>query len=298
MTTYIPISKSTHARMGWRPATDYRHAAQRGQVPVLLHEVPLLLADMALAFMQHTPVPAGEGASTEALASSAAAAPGGFRLCGLMHLLPNDNLFVGPDGRWLGNHVPEALRAFPLALHVVAGKTDKVLCVEASHLVPSEAQPGVGAEVSQGTQAAPKPFFQADGQQSAELTAALKVLQEFELPSATQRAVDALASHGLLQPWALRTRLDERELPVQGLWCVDKAAMLAASGEVLAQLRDVGALALAFGQLWSMPQVNRLPMRAQYAAQVAARLRASAAAGGGQAGAPFQLPKGDTLKFS
>lgn len=280
MTTYVPVNKTAHANQCWQPAIGYRHAAQHGQAPVLLHEVPLLLTDMALAFMKTSPEAAADPAQ-----------PGGFLLCGLMHLLPDANLFVGPDGRWLGRYVPEALRVYPLALQRVANRDDKILCVAAGSVVP------VGAPAA-ATPTQAKPFFQNDGQIAPETAAVLKLLQQFEPQSPTQRAVDALAAHGMLEAWSLRTTVDGRgELPVQGLWSVNKTALLAASGEVMVQLRDVGALGLAYAQLWSMPLVNKLPALAQYAArltqqaQVATQTQTRGAA-------TFQMPQGDTLKFS
>jgi len=95
MTTIYPISQTRHAAKHWQRFSSYAFAANSAILPLVGTE----LAKAALAF----PI---------ALIQQGK----GFVPAAVLGLEPGKNLFVAPDGRWLGSYVPSALRGYPFLL--------------------------------------------------------------------------------------------------------------------------------------------------------------------------------------
>ena len=48
----------------------------------------------------------------------------------MMCPMPEHNLFVGPDGHWLGGYVPASLRSYPFRVLGSEGSGQLALCVD------------------------------------------------------------------------------------------------------------------------------------------------------------------------
>ncbi|MBZ9540439.1 SapC family protein [Modicisalibacter tunisiensis] len=233
MLQWIPISRTHHAEHHYQPRQAYRFAAEQPVASILLAELGKLLPHYALGFIQQ-----GEQ----------------YQPVALLGLNGQHNLYVHPDGRWLGNYVPASLRGYPFTL-AHTEQQQQVLCIAEDHLLENE----------QG-----EPLFDAQGQLDERVQQTLKFLQEFEKNrQLTQQAAKVLGDSGVIEPWPLQVERGEGQEPlkVQGLYRINETALNELSAEAFASLRSHGALALAYGQLFSMNQLSQLTERAKFHAQ-------------------------------
>src|SRR5690606_39363180 len=88
-----------------------------------------------------------------------------YQLVAVQGLAPGKNLFVAPDGRWIGPYVPAAYRGYPFVLaNTEDGK--RVLCVREDSGLVSEVQ-GEG-----------EPFFDEEGNPSKPVQDVLNFLDQ------------------------------------------------------------------------------------------------------------------------
>lgn len=258
------ISKEQFSGKVWQRFTSYAFAAGETLIPLVVAELARAVPAMPLGFVQ-----IGEG----------------FQLVAVTTLQPGANLFVAPDGRWLGAYVPAALRGYPFRLVKPQDRAESVLCIdEASGLV---------TEGGQG-----ETFFGDDGQPSKAVKEVLDLLSQVEQNRVmTQAAVDALAAASLIQPWSLTIKQGEQNVPVTGLHRIDEAALNALEGEAFLTLRRSGALPVAYAQLFSMNQLAVLQQLAQIQAKLIAQAPAVKQNFAGLGGIGLSEDNG-TLKFS
>lgn len=227
-----PVTMDRHRGKGWIRPTDYRFAAGAQTAQIAAAELSHCCRTFPLAFIEH----------------------GGKRvLVALLGLLPGRNLFVAPDGRWVGGYIPAIVRGYPFQL---AGTDDRqlVLCIdEGSGLVTDAAAGGKAV-----------PFFGEDGKPHAETQ---KIFEGLRLThqgiAAVDRAVAALAGQELLEPWPLKVADDGAGKTLNGLGRISEKKLNALDGEQLVRLREAGALAIAYAQLLSMGNVDTLGRLAQ-----------------------------------
>lgn len=241
------VTRERHTYKKWLRITDYRFAASLSAVPLAASEVFDSARAFALAFID---------------------IDGGLTLAAMLGLRSGQSLFVAPDGRWLGAHVPFALRAYPFNLARTAeGKF--VLCVnEGSGLIRDAAVGEDGAS-----------FFGPDGKPTQEMQQIVDTLTHVRRGFDTIRAATAaLASRSLLEPWPLTARDESGERRIGGLMRVNEAALNAIDAEELVALRDAGGLAIAYGQLLSMGNLPALGNLADAHSRAATQRSASVAA--------------------
>jgi len=232
---FIAITAEKFSGKAWRRYTGYAFAAGENLVPLFAAELAQAVPAMPLCFVQ---------------------IDDGFQLVAVTALQPGVNLFVAPDGRWLGAYVPAALRGYPFRLVKPQDRADSVLCIdEASGLV---------VDAGQG-----ETFFDEDGRPSKALRDVLELLSQAERSRmAAQAAVDALAAAGLIQAWPLNIQQGEQNVPVTGLYRIDEAALNALENEAFFTLRRLGALPVEYAQLLSMNQLAVLQQLAQIQAKL------------------------------
>lgn len=241
MSSIHPVSVSRHGNQCWQRYSSYAFAAQDAVCPLVAQELPKALMSLPIAF-----VPAAEG----------------FVPVAVLGLRAGQNLFVAPDGRWLGAYVPAAYRGYPFVL-ANTEEGQQVLCIdEASGLLGAEGEP----------------FFAEAGSPSQSLADVLSFLTQVgSNRQVTQQACAVLQAHGLLQPWSIKVQGEQGEQDVTGLFRIDEAALNRLSAEALTAVRDAGALSLAYCQLLSMQHLTQLGQLAQAHAQVAQQKAAQAA---------------------
>ena len=222
---FIAISAENLSGKAWLRSTNYAFAAGETLIPLVVSELTQAVPAMPLGFVQSGP---------------------GFQLVAVTSPKQGANLFVAPDGRWLGAYVPAALRGYPFRLVKPQDRANSILCIdEASGLV---------VEAGQG-----ETFFDEDDRPSKALKDVFEILSQVERSRvATQAAVDALAAANLIQPWPMDIKQGEQNIPVAGLYRIDEAALNALENEAFLTLRRSGALPAAYAQLLSMNQLALL----------------------------------------
>ena len=222
MSTIQLVNKETHFAKTWIRFTNYRFAAGTMVATLGAAEVARSVLAMPLAFTE---------------------IGGPVSLVAVLGLRPNQNVFVGPDGRWLGSYIPAVFRGYPFKL-AATGENQVSLCVDESSGLVQEG--GVGER-----------FFNEDGTPAKAVTDIVEFLQKTQTSQdIANRAARVLQEHQLLEAWPLKVRDGEQEQELHGLLRVNEAALNQADGDVLLQLRNAGALPLAYAQLLSMQNMQ------------------------------------------
>ncbi len=230
----VPISLDRHGQKWFRRFTSYGFASSDTVTPLVGAELAKACVSFPIAF-------AKQGEDTALVA--------------VLGTEPGANLFVGPDGRWIGPYVPALLRAYPFTL---ARTTDnrQVLCIdEASGLVVDKD----GSER----------FFDDDGQPTASMRAIADFLMKVhENRVLTEQACRAIADAELLEPWTFTIASDSGPRNITGLWRVSEERMAKLEDEPFLNLRRAGALPIIYGQLMAMGHVPLLERLTQLRAQI------------------------------
>ncbi|SFV26764.1 SapC protein [Devosia crocina] len=236
MSDIQPLRHSVHGSKRWLANADYRFAADVLMVPVALEELAAASVSLPLAF--------AKGPTTSLIA--------------LTGLQQGKNVFVGPDGRWLGDYMPAVLRGFPFKLLPATEGKWALGFDHASGLIAS----GVEGEA----------FFTSEGKPTDAVQKTFNFLIRINsgLEQAT-KAVAMLSQHELLEPWPLKLKDGDIEIPVAGLLRVSETKLAALDAETFASLRSDGVLALAYAQLLSMANIDKLGKLARLQAHHAAQ---------------------------
>jgi hypothetical protein len=231
MPHYRPITTDNHADRRWQRHSGYAFTAKDAIAPLVVQELQKAILSLPIAF-----VPQAES----------------YLLVAVLGLADGKNLYFAPDGRWVGGYVPAAFRGYPFAL---ANTEDgqQVLCIdEDSGLIGTEGEA----------------FFNEDGTPSQAVSDVLNFLSQVgNNRIATQRLCGLLQKHQLFQPWPIKVHGEAGEQIVKGLYRIDEAALNQLPAEAFMELRDSGALVLAYCQLLSMQHLPLLGQLAQLHAQ-------------------------------
>ncbi|MBD3873697.1 SapC family protein [Pseudomonas kunmingensis] len=224
MSSHLPVSRQHHGNRYWQRYSSYAFAATDALALLALAELPKAAMALPITFIaQHDRfVPAA-----------------------LMGLQTGQNLLVSPTGQWLGRYVPAAYRSYPFQL-LKAEDDQLVMCVdESSGLISDDA---VGER-----------FFDDEGQPSEAISEVLSFLQQTHVSKqAAETPTAALQKFDLIRPWPLTIQSESGEQRVEGLFQVDEGALNALPAEALAELRNAGALVVAYCQLLSMQHLGEL----------------------------------------
>ena len=231
----VPVSREGHATKRIRPLTSFAFAAGMPVISLYGAEVARAAHDFPVGF---------------------AAEKEGFFPVAVTGVEPGRSLFVADDGRWLGSYVPALLRRAPFRLAKVGASDEWVLCLDEDSALLSD---------SEG-----QPLFAANGTPTEVIAQATRFLAELERNRvATLAACAGLDRMGLLTPWDLRVaKPGEEERQLSGLFRIDEAKLTTVAAAGLAELRDLGALSIAFLQLFSLhklPAIGRLAAARQQA---------------------------------
>jgi hypothetical protein len=229
MTRFVAISRERHGEKKWRRPQGYGFAASQAVAPVSGMELGAAGLSLPLAFIEEA---------------------GRYVLVAVLSLAPGRNMFVAPDGQWLGGHIPALFRAHPFRLAARGDSDERILCIdEDSGLLVG--QGGVGER-----------FFDEAGNPSAAVQEVLRFCSELDRATTlTEQAVKALSQSGVIRPWPISLKTDAGQQTVNGLHRVDEAALNALDDETFRVLRVSGALPIAYAQILAaghLPVFDRL----------------------------------------
>lgn len=222
MTQLVAVTPERYSGKFWLRYSSYAFAAHSNLAPLVGAELARAAQSMPIAFIEQG---------------------NRYILVGVLSLLPGQNLFVGPQGQWLGDYVPSCFRSYPFLLAGAEGREDRILCVdEASGLISD-----TGGES----------FFDEQGKVSQSLRDVMSFLSQVEQNRAvTEQAVSALAAAGLVVHWPLKVKVGEEEKPIAGLYRVDELGLGNLDDEAFLKLRKANALPVLYAQLLSMANIN------------------------------------------
>ncbi|MFV8836701.1 SapC family protein [Aquisalimonas sp. APHAB1-3] len=234
----VALSAKTHANKRFTPLRNYRFARDQGMIPVAARELSRLAARLPLAFVTR-----GDAAEP--------------RLIAMLGLDGQTNLLVGPDGRWLNDYVPAAVRRYPFIL---------------TRPSDGEAAPAVAIDTAAGvlSDTEGEPLFTADGEPAERLNQAKAILREFTNGvETTHRAAQALARADLLEDWHPTVTVGDKRWRLNGLQSVSEQKLNALDDARFAELRREGVIPLAYAQMLSMAHLPALVRLANAHAQKA-----------------------------
>ncbi|TWI68498.1 SapC protein [Desulfobotulus alkaliphilus] len=233
MQRFIALQRSLHQGAGWKRAETFTFAAEDAVAPVLAIELPHLLPTMPLGFIFQEE-------------------PSIYQMVALQSLTPGLNLFIHPDGRWLGGYIPAVYRGYPFRLLPVEGSNRQALCVDT--------QSGLFHENSEADDVS---FFTPEGEMTQDLKNVFSFLKQCEEDRfKTQEAVNLISSMGLIAPWKIRVQnegvKEEAAQFVKGLFKIDEQALKGLEPEKVGVLSKTGALSLVYAQLFSQHRLAGL----------------------------------------
>lgn len=232
MPKYQAVSKSTHANLRWQRYGSYTFAAHDTVAPLVVQELPKACMTLPVALIQQD---------------------GKFTPVAVQGLQSGQNLFVAPDGRWIGPYTPAEYRGYPFAL-AKAKNEQLVLCVDADSGLVGEGYT--------------ERFFDEQGAPSPVVKDVLSFLQQVKQNrELTQRLCAVLDAEGLIQPWPISLNSESGEQPIEGLYRIDEAKFNSLDAQALYRVHQSGALPLVYCQLLSMQHLQGLGKLAQAHAQ-------------------------------
>lgn len=267
MVQFVPINANQHKEKGWQRFQNYGFAETEAVIPIVAAELGKAVLSMPLGFIKD--------------------AQEHFLLVGIMSLQSGMNLFVAPDGRWLGGYVPAALRAHPFRLLRQDGTDRQVLCIDTDSqlLVDEPSSPD-------------QRFFNDDGELMPSLKEVMEFLKMIEQSRLlTQAAVAKIAELDLLETWPVSLKAGEKSVPVQGLYRVNETAFNRLDSESFEQLRSVGGLPVVYAQLFAQGQLGLLEKLTQIRQQLSQQ-RADAPRMNGEVVEELFGAKDDTIRFN
>lgn len=230
MARYTPISQSTHQSSGWKLIADYSFAANDALAPVSMAEVSELVPRYTLAFYR-------------------AKESDPLQLVALLGLFPGKNLYVSPQGKWIGGYVPAVYRGYPFRMIPLQESDKAAMCID-------EASESFSSTLDDESQH----LFDASGALS-ELASKVKnflVAQQAERGK-TESLIALLDEYGVLKPWGINLEgRPESVAPHTGLYHVSEPLLKDLSAEKLKVLNLKGALAVAYTQMLSEHRMKDL----------------------------------------
>lgn len=227
---YAALTMQRHALAAFDERQRTVHAAQLALIPITAQELPYVSATMATAFSK-----SGDGSEATLVAVAS--------------LTPGKNLYVHPNGRWLGGYVPANVRAHPFALVDHPSGTGMALCVD-------ESSPCFIARDEEGLY---QRLLMDDGQLCEQTRAAAEFLGALKRSSEkTAGLIAELEQHALLSPLKIEVDSGGSKKPVAGLLHVDERKLKQLPDESIAALCRSGALGMAYQQLSSEYRLAQL----------------------------------------
>ena len=246
------LSKAQHADLKIRPRTSFIDVVD----PIL----PLTMAELVHAF--EFPLAFADVAGTTTLVA----------LCGFQ---PGQNLYVAPDGKWLGNYVPAIIRQLPFAVLHDNEKDEQRVCIDVAN-----------PQINRLEGAA---LFEADGNPAPTLAATIEFLRALEQNRAqTSNAVALLKNYGLLAPWPIKLRDPSgKETNLDGLQQFIAEKLEALDEGAFGELRRTGALLAAYAQFLAQRRLQGLSALQNLQAQLRKAANPSGFVIAGDQSSPF-----------
>ena len=226
MAHYTAVSHTAHSSKTWHRFDSYRFFADERTAPLVGAEFPKASVAFPIAWLKNH---------------------GQFEPVALLGLTEAENLFIDTAYRWIGTYVPAHFRTQPFRL---IQTDDEQLTLGVREDIGLVTDNGSG-----------NPFFNDEGDLSDEVQEIVDMLRKLKgNRAATAVASQALSDAGVLEPWDIAPVINGEKRKLGGLFHVSQQALNSIDAETLADLRDKGALAMAYCQQISQQLIQRLQM--------------------------------------
>lgn len=225
----IPVSKETLAKKRLKPLANFNFLAEQPVVEIVGGEFASVAAAYPIFFIERD---------------------GNFNPIAMLSLISGQNIFVEADGAWSGYYLPAAFRRYPFTVSVdqVDGKPQVVLMVEEDMLSDTEGEL----------------LYPEDAKLEADspIGRTVRLMAETDRHHASTAAMVAqLKALDLIRPSDMEVSLSGQKHNITGLFGIDEKKMSELPDDKFLELRKSGALSLAYMQLMSVGQVQRLAVR-------------------------------------
>ncbi len=226
LSNLTPVSTEKFQSRYWFKYSDFGFTASDTLVPISANEVPQACIGLPLGFLLNKDV---------------------YSCVALLGLNPGQNLCLDKDNLWSARYLPHHYLFYPF---VALPNTDGnlVLCVdENSNLIHSDSSRGG------------EPFFDSSGAPNPKINEIFKFLHtKATQHETTLKICDILAEHNLLKPWTVNVPVYQTQFEIDDLFCIDESRLNQLPGSALRELRNTGALLVAYAQLFSMANTASL----------------------------------------
>lgn len=218
--TAVPVSAARHGKHSIEVSGSYAFSAGVNAVPVMAVEILRAAAEYAVVFTA-----VGDDVMPAVV----------------LGVKGDQNLYLGPDGKWAAKYVPAFLRRYPFVFSASADQQTLTLCVD-------EAYPGLNTE-GRGQR-----LFGDDGKPSPYVEQVLTFLKEYQAHFVrTQVFGRHLKESGLLEPMQAKvTTPAGATLSLTGFLVVNRTKLRELAAEKLAELAKTDELELIYLHLYSM----------------------------------------------
>lgn len=231
-----PVTQSAFGTKRIKRSDTFEFAAKDTMVPLVLKELVSASMVMPIGFAQVQKA---------------------FIPVAIQGLVKEQNLFVAPDGRWIGRYVPLAYRHYPF---VLANGPDKkqILCVDDSNELITDTEG--------------EPIFTEEGKPTDAINEVLGSLTQLSVNrQATAGICALLAANDLIEPWPIKVQHDAQapSRALEGIYRINQVALRELGEKPLHGLHKADALPLIYCQLISMQHLSILGemARARHAAE-------------------------------
>lgn len=229
----VPLSRERHHDWYIDTEHDFSFAAGSNSVYIAASEFAAAAREYAIVFARDA-----DGRAVPAA---------------LLGLEREQNLLVGPDGRWRGRYVPAYVRRYPFILASAAETPEQfTVCIDEAHSGFNTAREG-------------QRLIDESGEQGELLARSVGFLREFhrhtQLTEVFSRTLDA---DGLLDPFQAQVALNSgAKYSLSGLCCVTEEKLKALAPARLKALLDQGYLDLIYRHMHSLANIDGLMERVQ-----------------------------------
>lgn len=226
-----PLSKEQHGKTYLETGQGYNFARDMSFVPTVVSELPQLISDYTVAFLERE---------------------GKIALVALLGLKEGENLYLNADGSWAADYVPALFRQYPFAA-MLAGEGDKrkgILCIAENFSGLNSKGKGIA-------------LFDESGAASQLVEAAQKMATSLANGALrTETFCANLQKHNLLRPMRASFKSSSgEERRISGILAVDRTALDVISAKALKELQASGDLEFIYLHLASMQNLRKMGTR-------------------------------------
>lgn len=250
--TAVPVSAARHVNHSVEVGGDYAFSAGVNAVPLMAVEILRAATEYAVVFTT-----VGDDVMPAVV----------------LGVKGDQNLYLGPDGRWKAQYIPAFIRRYPFVFSASQDNQTLTLCVD-------EAYPGLNT-AGRGAR-----LFADDGKPSPYVERVLDFLKEYQAHFIrTQTFGRHLKESGLLEPMQAKvTTPNGATLSLTGFMAVNRGKLRELSGEQLAALAKTDELELLYLHLYSMRNFSDVKDRLIGALPAETDMNAAAAPAPGSTG--------------